>query len=129
MLKACLLRGFWLVPMLVICGSFLSALADRAQCTLLVSAELEADQQLTVRWTNTCSFPVVLEWFSQLDDGGVVRGKMTAAPNEIVSAQCRRCALPDWRESWRGREASYGTVVTRQARPLDNTPPPSPAAN
>ena len=82
----------------------------RIQCTLLVSAELKADQQLTVRWTNTCSFPVVVEWFSQLDDGGVVRGKFTAAPNEIVSAQCRRCALPDWRESWRDREASYGTT-------------------
>jgi hypothetical protein len=100
MLKACLLRAFCLVPILVICGSFLSALADlasgvRTQCTLLVSAELDADQQLTVQWTNTCSFPVVVEWLGQLDDGGVVRGKFTAAPNEIVSAQCRRCALPD----------------------------------
>ena len=111
MLKACLLRAFCLAPILLVCGSFLSVLADlgsgvRTQFTLLVSAELEADQQLTVRWTNICSFPVVVEWFSQLDDGGIVRGKFTAAPNEIVSAQCRRCALPDWRESWRGREAS-----------------------
>ena len=75
------------------------------RCALLLSVDLAAGQMLTLKWTNTCSFPIVVEWSSELDGGGLVRRRLSAAQNEVVSAQCRRCAFPTWTVKWPRREA------------------------
>jgi hypothetical protein len=77
------------------------------QCALLLSVDLAAGQMLTVKWTNTCSFPIMVEWSSELDGGGLVHGSLSAAPNEVMSAKCRRCAFPTWTEKWPRREAEH----------------------
>jgi len=76
-------------------------------CAQLFSVDLAAGQMLTLKWTNTCSFPIVVEWSSELDGGGLVRGSLSAAPNEVVSAHCRRCAFPTWTEKWPRREVEH----------------------
>jgi len=56
------------------------------QCALLLSADLAAGQMLTLKWVNTCSFPIVVEWSSELDVGGLVR----SASRSSRSTGCSR---------------------------------------
>jgi len=93
------------VSTLVMSTSAIAGEPSPKQCALLLSVDLAAGQILTLKWTNTCSFPIVVEWSSELDGGGLVRRSLSAAPNEVVSAQCRRCAFPTWTEKWPRREA------------------------
>ena len=101
------------VSTLVMSTSAIAGEPSPKQCALLLSVDLAAGQILTLKWTNTCSFPIVVEWSSELDGGGLVRRSLSAAPNEVVSAHCRRCAFPTWTEKWPQREA--GQMIDKEA--------------
>ena len=81
-----------------------SRIAHRA-CAMLASVELYSDQKLTFRWNNACGFPVIVMWQSRSDEGVLVTGTLMLPPHQSGAGYCTRCALPEWTESWHGREA------------------------